>query len=70
MFIIIKRVAQIVLMPLVISSFLATQVDAKTLKHVRERMRPAFPQITHFERQSSGQAAVNKLGARLQDVAS
>ena len=70
MFMSIKRVAQIVLMPLVISSVLSTQVDAKTLKHVRERMRPAFPQITHFERQSSGQAAVNKLGARLQDVAS
>jgi PKD repeat protein len=70
MFMSIKRIAQIVLMPLAISSLLSTQADAQTLKHVRERMRPAFPQITHFERQSSGQAAVNKLGARLQDVAS
>jgi PKD repeat protein len=69
MFMSIKRIAQIVLMPLAISSFLSTQVDAQTRKLVRERMRPAFPQITHFERQSSGQAAVNKLGARLQDVA-
>ena len=57
-------------MPLAISSFLTTQADAQTLKLVRERMRPAFPQITLFERQSSGQAAVDKLGARLQDVAS
>lgn len=69
MFMSIKRGAQLLFMPLAISSFLTTQADAQTLKLVRERMRPAFPQITHFERQSSGQAAVNKLGARLQDVA-
>jgi hypothetical protein len=65
----LKRVAQVLTISLAASSLLAAAADAQTLKIVPERAKPAFPQLSFTERHLSGQAAVDKLGSRLPDVA-
>lgn len=64
-----KRIAQLFTVPLILTSLVAHEADAQT-KLIRERMRPAFPQMNFAERQLSGQAAVDRLGTRLPEVAS
>jgi len=49
---------------------LAGPVDAQPAKPMKERIRPAYPQINLIERQSTGQAAIDRLGSKLPDVAS
>lgn len=66
---IIKRIAPLFIVPLVFLAMMAHVADAKTTKIIRERARPAFPQLNFAERQLAGQAAVNRLGARLAEVA-
>jgi PKD repeat protein len=55
---------------LVFTSLLAAPVDAQPAKPLQERIRPAFPQINLIERQSTGKAAIDRLGSKLPDIAS
>lgn len=55
---------------LVFTSLLAAPVDAQSGKPLQERIRPAFPQINLIERQSTGKAAIDRLGGKLPDIAS
>lgn len=64
-----KRIAQLFAVPLVLISVMAHGADAQTRKIIPERVRAAFPQLMFAERQLSGQAAVDRLGMRLADVA-
>ena len=65
----LKRTVQLLSASLAVSSLMATTVDAQTLQALPERMRPAFPQIILSERHVAGQAAIDRLGAKLPDVA-
>ena len=64
-----RRIAQLLSVSLAVSSLLAASADAQTLKIVRERMRPSFPQINLADRHAEGQMAVNKLGTRINEIA-
>ena len=66
----IKRNARLLLVPLAIGSLLSATIDTQAQQLVRERLRPAFPQLSTGARQSFGQSAIDRLGARLPDVAS
>jgi len=70
MFTSIKRAAQFLSVSLAATSVLVAATQAQPLKLVPERIRPAFPQINLQERHAAGQVAVDRLGARLPDVAS
>lgn len=65
----LKRIAQLFAVPLVLIAMMAHEADAQTMKIIRERARPAFPQLNFAERQLAGQAAVDRLGTRLAEVA-
>jgi len=69
MFSSLKRTAWLLPVSLAFASLLAAAADAQPIKSVPERMRPAFPQINLFERHVAGQAAVDRLGAKLPEVA-
>lgn len=66
----IKRSARLFLLPLAAGTLLTASIDADAQQLVRERIRPAFPMISMGARQSAGQAAIDRLGAKLPDVAS
>ena len=70
MFTSIKRISQLLSVSLALTSLVAHEADAQTLRLVRERLKPAFPQLNFAEKQLSGQAAIDRLGTRLSEVAS
>ena len=55
---------------LVLVSLFAVPVDAQPAKPRHERIRPEFPEINLIERQSTGKAAIDRLGSKLPDIAS
>ncbi|WP_374330512.1 PKD domain-containing protein [Aestuariivirga sp.] len=63
----IKRFARVLSVSLAIGSLFATAVEARQI--VRERIKPAFPVINFAERQLGGQAAIDRLGSKLPEVA-
>jgi len=64
-----RRIAQLLSVTLAVSSLLAATADAQTKRFVRERLRPAFPQISLAERHAEGQVAIDKLGTRINEIA-
>ncbi|PZF78473.1 PKD domain-containing protein [Aestuariivirga litoralis] len=65
-----RRFAQLLSASLAVGSMLAMANVALSQQIVRERIRPAFPEINFTERQLVGRAAVDRLGARLPEIAS
>lgn len=65
----IKRFARLLSVSLAIGATLAAVSTADAKQTVRERIRPAFPEINFAQRQLSGQAAVEGLGNKLPEVA-
>ena len=65
----IRRVVQVLSASLAVFSLLAMTADVHAQQMTRERIRPAFPMISIPERQSGGQAAIDRLGTRLPEVA-
>lgn len=66
----IKHGVRFLLVPLAIGSFLSATLETQAQQAVRERVRPAFPQLNTGAVQSAGQAAIDRLGSRLPDIAS
>ena len=69
MYLSIKRIAHVVTASLAVGSLLASITAAQAQQIIRERIRPAFPTISIPDRQAAGQTAIDRLGARLPDVA-
>ena len=66
----IKRIARLLSVTLAIGTTLAATSTVEAKQILRERIRPAFPEMNFTQRQQGGQAAVEGLGNRLPDVAS
>jgi len=66
----IKRIARLLSVTLAIGTTLAATSTVEAKQILRERIRPAFPEMNFTQRQQGGQAALEGLGNRLPDVAS
>jgi hypothetical protein len=67
---IVARTVQLLSASLAITSLLVAAVDAQPANPTQERIRPAFPQVNLIEGQSTGKAAIDRLGSKLPDIAS
>ena len=66
----VARTVQLLSASLAITSLLVAAVDAQPANPTQERIRPAFPQVNLIEGQSTGKAAIDRLGSKLPDIAS
>ena len=67
---IVARTVQLLSASLAITSLLVAAVDAQPANPTQERIRPPFPQVNLIEGQSTGKAAIDRLGSDLPDIAS
>ena len=64
-----KRISCLLSVSLVIGTMLAATSSVEAKQILRERIRPAFPEMNFSQRQLGGQAAIEGLGNRLPEVA-